>query len=106
MPRATRRPLDERARARLRDAQRGESDAVARVHAAAINREVAQAKLDTVIAKHQVAIDQAEHALSKAQAHLVSVSGIERTALLLELPVASLRAAVRAATGDEREKPA
>ena len=104
MPRATRRPLDERARARLRDAQRVESDAVARVHAASVNREAAQAKLDTVIATHQVAIDQAEHTLSKAQAHLVSVSGIGRAALLLELPVASLRAAVRAATGDDRER--
>jgi len=106
MPRATRRPLDERARARLRDAQRVESDAVARVHAAAINRGVAQVKLDTVIAKHQVAIDQADHALSKAQAHLVSVSGIERAALLLEQPVAALRAAVRVARGDAREEPA
>ena len=106
MPRTTRQPLDERARARLRDAQRVESDAVACVHAAAINRGVAQAKLDTVIAKHQVAIDQAEHTLSKAQAHLVSVSGIERAALLLEVPVAALRAAVRAAAGGDREEPA
>jgi hypothetical protein len=106
MPRANRRPLDERARARLRDAQRGESDAVALVHAAAINRGFAQAKLDTVIAKHQVAIDQADHALSKAQAHLVSVSGIERAALLLEQPVVTLRAAVRAAAIDARDEPA
>ena len=105
MPRTTRKPLDERARARLRDAQRVESDAVARVHAAVINRGVTQAKLDTVIAKHQVAIDQAEHTLSKAQAHLVSVSGIERAALLLEQPVAALRAIVRAAAGDARERP-
>ena len=106
MPRATRRPLDERARTRLRDAQRVESDAVASVHAAAINKECTRAKLDTVIAKHQGAIDVAGHALSKAQAHLVSVSGIDRAALLLEQPVAALRAAVRAATGDAREEPA
>jgi len=106
MPRATRRPVDERARARLRDAQRVESDAVARVHAAVINRRVVQAKLDAVIAKHQVAIDEADHALSKAQTHLVSVSGFERAALLVDQPVAALRAAVRAATGDAREEPA
>ena len=106
MPRANHRPLDERARARLRDAQRVESDAVALVHAAAINKELTRAKLDAVIAKHQVAIDEADHALSKAQAHLASVSGIERAALLLEQPVAALRAAVRAATGDAREEPA
>ena len=106
MPRATRRPLDERARARLRDAQRGESDAVALVHAAVINKELTRAKLDAVIAKHQVAIDEADHRLSKAQAHLVSVSGIARAALLVDQPVATLRAAVRVASGDVRAEPA
>ena len=106
MPRATRRPLDERARARLRDAQRGESDAVALVHAAAINKELTRAKLDAVIAKHQRAIDEADRRLSKAQAHLVSVSGIARAALLVDQPVATLRAAMRAATGDARAEPA
>ena len=84
MPRPTCRAIDERARARLRDAQRGESDAVALVHAAVINKELARAKLDAVIAKHQVAIDEADHELSKAQTHLVSVSGIERAALLVD----------------------
>ena len=102
MPRATRRPLDERARARLRDAQRVESDAVALVHAAAINKELTRTKLDAVIAKHQGAIDEADHRLSKAQAHLVSVSGIARAALLVDQPVATLRAAMRAARGDAR----
>ena len=106
MPRVTRRPLDERARARLRDAQRLESDAVARVHASAIHKDGVRAKLDEVIAKHQVAIDEADHRLSKAQAHLVSVSGIERAALLVDQPVATLRAAVRTASGDARAEPA
>jgi hypothetical protein len=58
MPRVTPRPLDEGARARLRDAQKAESDAVATVHAASANHEVAQAKLDAVIAKHRVAINE------------------------------------------------
>ena len=105
MSRANHRPLDERARARLRDAQRVESDAVALVHAAAINKELTRAKLDAVIAKHQVAIDEADHRLSKAQAHLVSVSGIARAALLVDRPVATLRAAVRVASGDVRAEP-
>jgi hypothetical protein len=99
MPRATGRPIDEGARARLRDAQRLESDAVALVLAAEVNRERTRAKLDAVIAKHQVTIEEADHALSKAQAHLVSVSGMARAALLVDQPVAALRAAVRAATG-------
>jgi hypothetical protein len=105
MPRTTRRPLDGRARARLRDAQRLESDAVALVHAASIDRERTRAKLDAVIAKHQVAIGEADNAVSKAQSQLVSVSGIERAALLLEEPVAALRAAVRSATGPARGEP-
>jgi len=106
MPRTTRRPLDERARARLRDAQRLESLAVGAVHAASVNRDGVRAKLDAVIAKHQDAIKRADHELSKAQAHLVSVSGIERAALVVDLPVATLRAAVRAATGDASKEPA
>jgi len=106
MPRTTRRPLDERARARLREAQRLESDAVAAVHAASVNSDVARAKLNAIIAKHQGAINRADHALSKAQAHLVSVSGIERAALVVDQPVATLRAAVRAATSDASEEPA
>ena len=106
MPTTTRRPLDEGARARLRDAQRLESDAVARVLAAAISREGARAKLDAVIAKHQVAIDEADNAMNKARTHLVSVSGIERAARLLGEPVAALRAAVRSTTGAAREEPA
>ena len=106
MPRATGRPIDERARARLRDAQRVESDAVALVVAAELNRERTRARLDAVIAKHQGAIDEADRRLSKAQAHLVSVSGIARAALLIDQPVATLRAAMRAATGDARAEPA
>ena len=105
MPRTTRRPLDEGARARLRDAQRLESDAVAAVHAAVMTRESAQAKLDEVIAKHQGKIDETDLALGRTQMGLVSVSGIERAALLLEQPVATLRAAVRSAKGAVREKP-
>jgi hypothetical protein len=106
MPGATGRPIDERARARLRDAQRVESDAVALVLAAEVNRERTRAKLDAVIAKHQVAIEEADHALSKAQAHLVSVSGMARAALLVDQPVGALRAAVRAATGRAGVEPA
>lgn len=106
MPRSTRRPLDEHARARLRDAQRVEADAVAAVHAAAVKKESTQAKLNIIVAKHRDAIEGADHALSQAQAQLVSVSGVERAALLLEQPVAALRAAVRSTTGRARDEPA
>ena len=105
MPRTTRRPLDERARARLREAQMLESDAVSAVHAASVNSDGARAKLNAVIAKHQGAISRADHALSEAQARLVSVSGIERAALLLDQPLPTLRAAVRAATREATGEP-
>lgn len=104
MPRATRRPLDERARTRLREAQRLEFDAVAAIHVAAMRKESTQAKLDALIAEHQVAINAAEQRLCKAHANLVSVSGIARAALLLELPVSVLRAAVRSAAGAGRQE--
>ena len=50
-------------------------------------------------------LDETDHALSRARAELVSVSGIERAALLLEQLVAALRMAVRSVTGAAREKP-
>jgi tRNA A37 threonylcarbamoyladenosine dehydratase len=106
MPRATGRPINEPARARLRDAQRVEFDAVALVMAAELNRQRTRAKMDAVIAKHQVATEEADHTLSKAQAHLVSVSGIHRAALLVDQPVAALRAAVRGETGKAGAEPA
>ncbi len=105
MPRATRRPVDERARARLRDAQRVEADAVALVDAAELNLERTRAKLAAVIANHQGAIEAADQALSMALAHLVSVSGIDRAALLIDQPVAALRAAVRSTTGKTGAEP-
>jgi len=77
----------------LLDAQKVECAAV---HSAVVAKESAQAKLDAVIARHQVAIDETNHALGMAQAHLVSVSGIERAALLVDQPIANLRAAARA----------
>ena len=82
MPRATGRPIDERARARLRDAQRVESDAVALVLAAELNRERTRAKLDAVISKHQVAIEEADHALSEAQARPVSYTHLTLPTIL------------------------
>jgi hypothetical protein len=83
-----------------------ESDAVSAVHAASVNSDGARAKLNAVIAKHQGAINRADHALSEAQAHLVLVSGIERASLLVDQPVATLRAAVRAATREASGEPA
>ena len=97
MSRASRTPLDERARHRLREAQHKESEAVAAVHAAHAAKEAAQARLDAHVRQHHSRIETAEQRLNLAKAELVSVSGIERAAALLDLPVKVLRTAVRAA---------
>jgi hypothetical protein len=106
MSRASRRPLDERARHRLREAQQKESDAVAAIHAADAAKEAAQAKLDALVRQHQTQIETAEQRLNLAKAELVSVSGIERAAALLDEPVKALRAAVRAANLTRAPEPA
>jgi multidrug resistance efflux pump len=106
MSRVSRMPLDERARHRLREAQQKESEAVAAVHAADAARETAQAKLDALVRQHQDRIQTAEQRLSLAKAELVSVSGIERAASLLDQPVKALRAAVRAAKEGGAPEPA
>ena len=97
MSRTNRRPLDERARHRLREAQQKESEAVAAVHAADAAKEAAQTKLDVLVRQHQSRIETAEEQLNLAKAELVAVSGLERAAALLDLPVKVLRSAVRAA---------
>lgn len=106
MSRASRRPLDERARQRLREAQQKESEAVAAVHAADAAKEAARATLDALVRQHQTQIESAERRLNLAKAELVSVSGIERTAVLLDEPVKVLRAAVRAANVTRAAEPA
>jgi hypothetical protein len=105
MSRASRRPLDERARHRLREAQQKESDAVAAVHAADAAEEAARAKLDTLVRQHQAQIEKAEQRLNLAKAELVSVSGLDRTASLLDEPMKQLRAAVRAAKVTQAPEP-
>lgn len=106
MSRTNRRPLDERARHRLREAQQKESEAVAAVHAADAAKEAAQAKLDALVRQHHSRIETAEGLLNLAKAELVSVSGIERAAALLDLPAKVLRSAVRAADRTRAPEPA
>lgn len=106
MSRPSRRPLDERARHRLREAQQMESQAVAAVHAADTAKEAAQAKLDALVRQHQARIETAEERLNLARAELVSVSGIERAATLLDQPVSVLRAAARATNVTRAPEPA
>ena len=81
-----RRPVNDAARVRLRDAQKAEATALRLVGAAEKVRDRARR-----------ALAKAEHSLSAAQAELVKVSGADRAALLLDEPVGVLRSRLRQA---------
>ena len=78
-------PTSESARDRLRSAQKAEASALRQVEAA-----------DRVRQRVHVALEEAEASLQAARLELVRVSGFDRAALLLDLPVDRLRAAVNA----------
>ena len=79
-----RRPVNDAARARLRDAQKAEAQALRLVGAA-----------EKVRARAQRTLEKAERSLAEAQAGLVRVSGADRAALLLDEPVGVLRTRLR-----------
>ena len=80
----TRLPIDEAARARLREAQKAEVTALKQVQTAATAR-----------ARARTALDSAESALAAAKVALVRTSGASRAALLLNEPVKELRRVAR-----------
>lgn len=73
-------PTTESARDRLRQAQRAESDALAQVEAIMRRRQRIAGQLDAVDAE-----------LATARAKVVTTSGLERAALLLDVPTSTLR---------------
>ncbi len=81
---ANRFSVDESARARLRDAQKAEATALKAVETAEQVRSRALRSLESATAT-----------VSDAQAALVQVSGVDRAALLLDIPVKDLRRVVR-----------
>lgn len=87
-------PIDESARARLRDAQKAEATALRGVQDA-----------EKVRARARTALDAAECALATAQVELVRTSGADRAALLLNEPVKALRRVAREA-GTRPSEPA
>ena len=98
-------PMDEKARARLRQAQQEEAEALAAVATAAKKLQQVQAKMASAMARHQAAVDAAELSVAGAQKHLVSVSGLERSSLLLDQSLSSLRSAIRTAEADGDASP-
>jgi hypothetical protein len=86
-------PINAQARARLRQAQRQESARVSDALRAANAVEQRERQLAAAIAEHEAGITEAKAALSRAQAKVVDVSGMDRAALLLDETKADLRAA-------------
>ena len=84
-------PTSESARDRLRSAQKAEATALRQVEA-----------VDRVRQRAQGALEEAEVSLQAAQLELVRVSGFDRAALLLDLPVDKLRSG----TTSTRQRPA
>lgn len=81
--------VDESARTRLRDAQKAEATALKAVEAAELVRGRAQRSLDSTAS-----------AVATAYVALVRVSGVDRAALLLDLPAKELRRVLRDCEAD------
>jgi hypothetical protein len=89
-------PTDLHARERLREAQATEASATNAVYSAADVSHAAITKRDQARAAATVAVDAAEIKLAAAHAELVTVSGLDRAAMLLGVSKAALRKASKA----------
>jgi hypothetical protein len=99
-----RRPVDGRARERMRNAQRLEAEALAGVSRMTQRLDAETAKLDRMRREREVIIARAALARSLAVAQLVETSGVDRAALLLAEPKAEIRRACRDATASVTER--
>jgi len=91
------RPTKERARQRMREAQRLEAAALDAVTRAERRIVAAQARARQVIAASEATVAAAHDQHAKAIAALVGISGIDRAALLVSQTAADVRKAVRVA---------
>ena len=100
MAKTTGTPVGADVRERLRAAQRAESQAIAAVQKALSAEAEARARFDEIILRHQAELAKAAHAVQAARAAVVSTSGLERAAALLDIPSSVLRSAVRETSRD------
>jgi hypothetical protein len=89
-------PTDLHARERLREAQAAEASATNAVYSATDVLHAAINKRDQARAVATVAVDAAEIKLAATRAELVTVSGLDRAAMLLGVSTAALRKAAKA----------
>ena len=92
-----RRPAKERARQRMREAQRLEAVALDAVTRAERRIVAAQERARQVMAASEATVAAAQHEHATAIAALVGISGVDRAALLVSQSAAEVRKAVRSA---------
>jgi endonuclease III len=97
-----RRPANEPARQRMREAQRLEAAALDAVTRAERRIVSAQERARQVIAASENTVVAAQHEHAKAMAELVGISGVNRAALLVSQSAADVRKAVRVAGSQAR----
>jgi hypothetical protein len=97
-------PMGSGVRERLRAAQRAETEAVAEVQKAVAAETNARARLEEIIFKQDAELSKATRAVHAAQASVVSTSGLERAAALLDVSLAALRSAVKETSQDARDQ--
>ena len=95
MARTSGMPVGSDVRERLRAAQRAEVEAIAAIQKAVAAEADTRARLDHVILKRQAELSKAARAVQAAQAALVSTSGLEPAAALLNVSSNLLRSAVK-----------
>jgi hypothetical protein len=95
-------PVGAGVRERLRAAQRAESQAIAAVQKALSAEAEARARLEELILRNQAELAKAAQAVQAAQAAVVSTSGLERAAALLDIPSNVLRSAARETSRDTK----
>jgi len=93
-------PVGSDVRERLRAAQRAEVEAIAAIQKAVAAEADTRARLDHVILKRQAELSKAARAVQAAQAALVSTSGLEPAAALLNVSSNLLRSAVKETAQD------
>jgi len=98
-------PVDGGARARLRDAQEAETQALRTIEGLHARAAVQRTRLDAAVARRQAELEQGQRQLDKAKGELARISGPERAALLLDEPLGEVRRCLRMA-GDANRTPA
>jgi hypothetical protein len=99
-----RRPVDGRARERMRTAQRLEAEALGAVSRMTQRLDAETAKLDRMRREREVVLARASLARCVAVARLAEISGVDRAALLLAEPTAEVRRACREAAASVKER--